>query len=306
MADALFLLIFAVVPTAFLYVVAYAIIAGVGALVLGRRKGLLVGAFLVLGTAIGIPLAANRAVTSRLATEPPGDRRPAEPLTIEGDVLVGNPGQFRTARTTDGPWLCQEICSLLLATPGVRTVTVTDRDQAASFAVSANADCTIDPLADFRDRGVLVWENRRNCLQVIPLVRQHDYSVETEGDQSLRTGIFPVADPGALPERPMVTIVRASIGSTLIQVTQRRMSKIVTPLSFCWTLDLHDNKGFCASETSDLSDQQRLPHRLVLADLTNVPNTRAVRSTSTDDALLRECPKGGRTERSALPRGAVC
>ena len=281
MKNAVFLLIFAGIPTIFLYAAAFVILAGACSLVLGMRRGLVVGGFLMLGLAVIPPLVANRPVMSALEMEPAGDRRPTERLTIEGDVLVGsNPSGLAEATETDGLWICHEICALLLATPGIRTVTATDEDEVASFAVAPTADCAIDPREDFANRGVLVWKRSEDCLQRIPLVRQHDYSVELEGDPHLQGGPFPVPALENLPERAMVTTVRDGRGQILMQITQRRATKIVTPLSFCWTLDLHDNKGFCALEVSDLPDDRRLPHRLLLADFTNVPDTRSMDSAT--------------------------
>lgn len=129
-------LILFVLPTAFVWTSLFVVAWWLFRRILDRRLAALAALGCVAALLWLAPKASSRLSQLRLdaATSAP-DIVPAEPVPLAGDVLVSVPrlGQQRLDAETvrDGrleaasrPWMCDALCAALLATPGVRSVTI--------------------------------------------------------------------------------------------------------------------------------------------------------------------------------------
>ena len=110
-----------------------------------------------------------------------------------------------------------------------------------------------------------------------PNVGRPDVSIEPVGKSELIADVYPAPRLKAPRVSSKVTIVRGANGDVQLRVTEPRLIAIFTPLSFCWSLDLQDNAGLCARETSAVPNAERHSHLELLADHTTLYDARKIR-----------------------------
>ena len=282
------LLIFAVIPTLALYGLGWSALAFLLRPIFGARRAAICAVLVLFAIAIGVPLAMNRAAAARGPASAP-DRIPATRIALSGNVLIGDPSMLATVldrqslpesdrrRRPNFDRTCGELCVLLLTTGTVRSVTtIDDEGTASTYSISSDEGCAIDPRRDLENRGVIWWKKRKACLAELPLMRRPDLSIETVGDPWLLADVYPASRVAAPRVSSMVTTLRNSDRAILMQVTEQRLAGLVIPWSFCWSLDLNDNAGACAMETTSVPKSELWTHSEILADHTNIYDPRNV------------------------------
>lgn len=277
----LYYLVFAVVPTLMLYGIGLALFWLLLLPLLGKRGAMLGAAGVLLAIAIVTPFILNRGAAVEEQAHPP-DQDPTGPIAISGDIFLGNPAMLASAidrrslpeddyRRPNLNVSCDELCTLLLATNSVRSVTsIDDKGFASTYVLADDSECMIDPARDLRMAGNVQWRKKYRCLVETNLVRTPDLSIETTGESHMWVGVYPASRMQAPRDSSSTVIMRGADGTILLRVTQPRLIGYLTPLSYCWSLELNYNHGLCASETNALRKSKQRTQAEIVAEHSNL------------------------------------
>lgn len=144
-------------PTAFFYVLLFAIGWYLTQRPLGSWAASLVGLGLAAGVAWGVPAALRQVPENAVAAVVAADTRPAEPIPLAGAIALGKSDSGRTLtpyrKGQQQRPLCDDLCLALLFTPGVTTVipdiepTPRSEIRPTQYRLTRDAPCTSQPPA---------------------------------------------------------------------------------------------------------------------------------------------------------------